>query len=225
MRGNIKWVDTWYADLELPHEKVYPTKKIAETGVLHPDRVVRLSKNPVPFEKLNTGDGRQSGKGYTPNLPSIFSGLPDPAVHGHRLKRRANLAKQVRKEEIARLKEKHMSLVRKKTLGAEARDIQDLARQFAVEALQAMVDILDNPDASDSNKLAAANSLLDRAYGKSPVTNFNVNASVDAKPSDLDEKSLDRRLVDVLSKVEKLTGPAAKIETDEDRPSNLRKYN
>ncbi len=179
------------ADIEIP--KINSLKKIAKTGVLVPTRIYQLGKNPQPLEK---------SKGAI-NLKSLFSDKPDPSVHKHRLKRRAMMAEQECKGMIVAAKEKNAMLMRKKDIAVEARDIQNLARQFAFDAMQALVDILRNPDSSDSSKITAANTLLDRGYGKAAMTTFNVNANLDAKPKELDGADLDKRIAEAITNVEK----------------------
>jgi hypothetical protein len=206
-------------DLEVPKaRRLNSVCKIAETGVLLSGRITKLSKNPRPLENLYG----------TPNLKSVFSDKPDPSVHGHRLKRRANNPEKARQDYIDEFREKNkekaVTIVRRKTLAAEARDIQDLARQFSIRAMEELVNILDNPDAADSAKLTAINMILDRGYGKAAVTMLNLNASVDAKPSELDSTSLDKRIADAITRVEKLTGNNSE-ELNEEQPINIREYN
>ena len=168
-----------------------------------------------PTGSLLKGKKRDFLRTQRKHLPSVFSGLPDPSCHGHKKER----------DRLNKLKESQMAAERRKQIAAEARDIQELARRFAQDALQAMVDILDDPDSSGTNKLAAANSLLDRAYGKPAVTVHNTNTNIDAKLSDLDAKSLDQRIAETLNRVEKLTNGEAEAAEGEVRHSNLRKYN
>jgi len=180
-----------------------------------PPRITQLAKNPRPFEKL---------KG-TPNLTSVFSDKPDPSVHGHRLKRTKNHAERMKRAQIRVIDEVQMEAFRKKNLALEARDLQDLCRQFTLKATETLIQILDNPDASDGSKLKAIEMLWDRGYGKAAQTQVNINANADAKPSELDSASLDKRIAEALNKVEKITNRISKEGTSEERPSDLRKYN
>jgi adenylyl- and sulfurtransferase ThiI len=148
------------------------------------------------------------------HLPSIFSGKPDPSLHRDRLKR-LNLSAE----------EKQMKLVQRKAFQAEARDIQNLAKQFSIDAMQTFVDILHNPDSADAAKITAANAILDRAYGKAAMTTFNVNANLDAKPKELDGADLDKRIADAITRTERLTERETEEAAGEERPSNLREYN
>jgi len=180
-----------------------------------PPRITQLAKNPRPFERL---------KGI-PNLTSVFSDKPDPSVHGHRLKRTKNHAEKMRRAQVRVMDEVQMEAFRKKNLAMESRDLQDLCRQFTLKATETLIEILDNPDASDGSKLKAIEMLWDRGYGKAAQTQVNINANADAKPSELDAQSLDRRIDDALNRVEKLTNGAVEEGKSEDRPINLRKYN
>lgn len=49
---------------------------------------------------------------------------------------------------------------------ADGLTISELARKHTVEALEALVGILNNPTASDSAKLSAATLILDRGWGR-----------------------------------------------------------
>ena len=50
-----------------------------------------------------------------------------------------------------------------------AHSIQELARQHTMEALDVLVQIMLNEKAPPNARVAAANTLLDRAYGKAPT--------------------------------------------------------
>jgi hypothetical protein len=56
------------------------------------------------------------------------------------------------------------------------RDVQALARKHTLEAVQALVEIVKNKRAHASARVAAANAILDRGYGKPPQA---VNVSGD----------------------------------------------
>lgn len=46
------------------------------------------------------------------------------------------------------------------------KEVRDLARKHTKDALQALVGIMDDAQAAPAARVAAANSLLDRGYGK-----------------------------------------------------------
>ena len=50
-------------------------------------------------------------------------------------------------------------------------DFQELAREHTIEALDVLVQIILNEKAPPNARVAAANTLLDRAYGKPPQFN------------------------------------------------------
>ena len=50
-----------------------------------------------------------------------------------------------------------------------AHSIQDLARKHTIEALDVLVQIMLNEKAPPNARVAAANTLLDRGYGKAPT--------------------------------------------------------
>jgi|SRR5882672_3434601 len=183
-----------------------------------------LKKNPVPFPGL---------KG-TCNQKSLFSDKPDPSVHGHRIKRHAGLGGpelqkpyiEHRRRRLKTIREVQMGVLRKKNVATEARDIQDLARQYALDAMQALVNILNSPEANDTAKITAANVILDRGYGKAAATNINMNANMDAPVKDLDSRDLDQRITETLNRIEKVTHQAPIPEKDdEEPPTDKSRYN
>src|SRR6476659_4957707 len=50
-----------------------------------------------------------------------------------------------------------------------AHNIQELAREHAIEALDVLIQIMLNEKTPPNARVAAANTLLDRAYGKAPT--------------------------------------------------------
>ena len=57
-------------------------------------------------------------------------------------------------------------------------DVQDLARQQSPEAINTLATIMQNEKAPPAARVAAANALLDRGYGK-PDSAYLANASKD----------------------------------------------
>jgi Family of unknown function (DUF5681) len=47
-------------------------------------------------------------------------------------------------------------------------ELKELAREHTAEAIQTLASIMSNPKSTDAARVAAANALLDRGYGKSP---------------------------------------------------------
>ena len=56
-----------------------------------------------------------------------------------------------------------------------AHNIQELARKHSIEALDVLVQIMLNEKAPPNARVAAANTLLDRAYGKAPMFSTSDN--------------------------------------------------
>src|SRR5262249_31118094 len=65
---------------------------------------------------------------------------------------------------------------RPKVLG----DVQELARQHTVEAIETLAAIMRDEKAPPAARALASNSILDRAYGRPPQT---VNANVSSRPA------------------------------------------
>lgn len=57
----------------------------------------------------------------------------------------------------------------------EIREVIVKARAFAPEAVETLVELMRNPRVSTKVRLDAANSILDRACGRAPQLNFNVD--------------------------------------------------
>lgn len=107
----------------------------------------------------------------------------------------------------------------------EAKDMQDKARSLADEALDAIRRVMKSDESSDQAVLQAANSILDRAYGKAAQTNINANVNADAKPTEISGPELDKRIAEALNRVEELTRRTSEASESEDRPTDIRKYN
>jgi hypothetical protein len=107
----------------------------------------------------------------------------------------------------------------------EARDIQDMAREFSEEAMKIAMQIARNEDAADSARLQAIDMIHNRGYGKAPITNINANINADAKPEELDAVELDKRVRETLSRVERLTSRETEASEGQGRPADLFKYN
>lgn len=167
---------------------------------------------------------------------SLFSNKPDPSCHSD--KRIRDVAKGLPDTskgvvELGRmrcnvdskgiLREDNMD--RRVRISLEARDLQDLSRELAPKAMETLVNILDNPESADTAKLAAAQIILDRGYGK-PAATMNLNTNLDSKPAELDDTALAQRTAETLRKIEKLTKTNSEsTEVEEKKPSDLRKYN
>jgi hypothetical protein len=63
-------------------------------------------------------------------------------------------------------------------LPEDVKHVRELARQYTVQAVQTLAKVMESSN-SDSAKVSAANTLLDRGWGKAEsTTNVNVNRNV-----------------------------------------------
>jgi hypothetical protein len=53
--------------------------------------------------------------------------------------------------------------------GVASPDGAEVARRYTVEAIETILDVMRNPEASDAVRVQAANSMLDRGWGRPPV--------------------------------------------------------
>ncbi len=109
----------------------------------------------------------------------------------------------------------------RENLQAEAREIQNLARTYAVEAIEAMGDLMLNSE-KGSDRIAAAALILERAYGKATQPNINANIDANGKSTEVTSKELDTRIAETLKRVEALAGGAPQEEPSKDGPADLR---
>lgn len=109
------------------------------------------------------------------------------------------------------------------TVAKEAKEIQNIARMHATEAMARMAEIVNDRTAMDSVAIAAAQVIFDRAYGKAPNTNINANVNGNDKPSEASAKQLDERITGALKRVEELTGGTPKASKGQKRPIDVRK--
>lgn len=114
---------------------------------------------------------------------------------------------------------------RKESLKKEARNIQDIAREYSEAAMEVFVEVMTDKNAAPAARLEAAEKVISRGYGKPVATTINQNLNTDVKPSNVDDTTLDLRITEALTRVERLTSREAKEATSSDRPSDLFKYN
>jgi hypothetical protein len=125
----------------------------------------------------------------------------------------AKTVQKIKKRARVRLKE---------TVAKEVRDIQNLARKFALAGIEEAAKIAGSPSSKDSDKLAAINLLLDRAFGKATQTSINAVLDANGKPSEVTGKELDERIAEALKRVEDLTGRTPKTPKSEKRLDDIR---
>jgi hypothetical protein len=126
-------------------------------------------------------------------------------------------------EEKKKLKE--LKQMKKEAMIKGARNLQDLARDAAEEALEVIKAVMNDENAAPSARLQAAEMIHNRGYGKPLVTTINNNANIDMKPSEIDDTALDHRIRETLARVEQLTAREGKEATSQDRPTNIRLIN
>lgn len=69
---------------------------------------------------------------------------------------------------------------KKGKVSAAKRDLQEMAKGYATDALQVLVDIAKSTEATDAARVAAANAILDRGYGR-PTQAVNLGGQVTVK--------------------------------------------
>lgn len=87
-------------------------------------------------------------------------------------------------------------------------EVQAQARQTGKECVNTLREILKNPMASDVVRISAAQTLLDRGYGRPTQTNINASVDTDGSPAQITDKELDRRIDETLRATEALTRAA-----------------
>ena len=105
-----------------------------------------------------------------------------------------------------------------------SREIQERARQAALDAMDALWAIVRSPVAADQAKIAAANTIFERAHGK--VTQTTVTASInDTAAKNINGKSLEQRIAETLQRIEGSEPREGEAVPGEDGPPNLRELN
>ncbi len=109
----------------------------------------------------------------------------------------------------------------RESVAKEAAEIQLTARKRALAAMDRLQDIIENPVSKDSDAIAAANVVLDRAYGRAQQTNINANIS-DGKEKSLTSAELNERIEKTLRRAQELTSRTAETGKSEERPADIR---
>lgn len=73
----------------------------------------------------------------------------------------------------------------------DGRTLTDLAREHTPKAVQALVDVLDNSEASDAAKVSAATAILDRGWGR-PKQDLGIEMKPDEATAALLEQARKR---------------------------------
>lgn len=127
----------------------------------------------------------------------------------------AEVKKKIVRAQRSRLRE---------NVAREVREIQDMARKLAGNAIEVMAEIMHNEEAPEAARIAASQVILERAYGKATQTNVNAVIDANGKPSEVTAKELDSRVAETLKRIESITGGAAEAAKGEDGSPDLRKH-
>lgn len=134
----------------------------------------------------------------------------------------ATLERKRRGEKIVSVDEQKRKRTRERLdVVKEAREIQQIARGHAAQAMETLAEILENPMAQDSAKIQAATVIFDRAYGKAVQQNVNTNVDANGKPNEVSERELESRIKAALDRVERIVGGEKQAETSEERPPDI----
>lgn len=109
------------------------------------------------------------------------------------------------------------------TIAKEAREIQELARTHASQAMKRMAEIINDPSSPDNIAVAAAEVIFNRAYGKPNQTNTNLNVDANGKSAEVSGPELNKRIEEALERVKAITERAAKAPAGKKQPAHLRK--
>lgn len=142
------------------------------------------------------------------------------ASHYRRRKGIKPMTKKMKRQTSHDVKRGQRQKIRE-TVARELRDIQDIARRNAVAAMEVAKEIMANSD-KDSDRLAAANLILERGYGKATQTNVNANVNANGSAKEVSAEELNQRVGKALSRVEELTGRSTKPPASQNGPAHVR---
>jgi hypothetical protein len=129
--------------------------------------------------------------------------------------------KMSKSKEKAKLRSPRIRL--RTTVAREAREIQNMARTHATQAMKRMAEIVNDPNAPDNIAVAAAEVIFNRAYGKPNQTNTNLNVDANGKLTEVSSTELNERVEEALRRVEAIAGRTAKTVKGKEQPADLRK--
>lgn len=182
-----------------------------------------------------TGKKRGRTPGYTPH-PNQLRALrqhtvPEGAVlnpygyYGRSFRSIYRLGyRKAYREESVQKKRKRLELKEKKKVALEAHELMQLARQNATNAMKSLIDIVDDSRSPEAARIAAAQVIFDRGYGKASQTSFTANLT-NGKTNEIDSNELESRITKALKRVEDITGGAPKAAKGKKGPADLRKLN
>lgn len=103
---------------------------------------------------------------------------------------------------------------------AEARDVQNFAREHAIELMERVMELA-RTSGKGADLIAAATLMLDRAYGKASQTTVNANVDANGKPTEITAKELNERIAEALRRVESLAGGEGEQESSQETPPDV----
>ena len=106
-----------------------------------------------------------------------------------------------------------------------SKEVQVRAREDSDLAMLALREILISDEASHTNKLRAAELVLDRGFGRPKQTTLNVSMDNDAEPKKLSASALRSRIEAALDGIEQAERGAEEEGEGEERPPNIRELN
>lgn len=118
-----------------------------------------------------------------------------------------------------KVKERRVRERLRDNVAAESREIQNLARQHAVEGMQILAELARDETIQPTARIAAIALIHERAYGKATQVNANIDAN--GKPTEVTGKELDTRIAEALKRVENLTTGTPQETTSEARPADV----
>lgn len=179
-------------------------------------------KSPNPTGKGGFGDN-PSAHVITARYLNLIKNTPfkpgNCANPWGRAGRKGAGVQKVEKEKPVRRSLEGISIVK------EAREIKEMAAKCVPDAIQALHEIIKSDVSSDMAKIAASNAVWDRGYGRATQTNVTATLDLDAKPNEISDAELDRRVGEALERVESITKRTREKIIVQERSSDLRKLN
>ncbi len=107
--------------------------------------------------------------------------------------------------------------------GATQAEVQERARLHALEAIDALAEIVRAKESNATAKIGATSLLFERAYFKPTRTIINANVNADGAPREITGDELDKRIRETIARVEGVGKRKREKIISEERPADLRK--
>jgi hypothetical protein len=167
-------------------------------------------------------------KGHHPNQLRALSRSGNVNPYGRAGNREPDLDPRANVDHLSTrpnaMKRKRVMIKDQRKRAIEMHELQKLARENAVEAMEALIDILKDPRSPHPSRIAAASVVLDRGYGKASQTTISANIG-NGTTKELTGDELERRIGAALKRVEAITTGASKAGTSKAGSGHLRKLN